>query len=156
MHMPKVGDKVPNFQAVDTEGVVISTEDLFGSIAVIYFYPKDDTPNCTKEACDFRDKMAEIDMRGVVVLGISPDSMKSHEMFADKYKLNFSLLTDESKEICKKFDVLKVTEVEGKKVECIERTTFIVDEKGTIRWMEKPVNVDNHIERVVKAIDELL
>ena len=146
--MLKVGDKAPNFKAIDSEGTSFSLEDILGSTTVLYFYPKDETPGCTQEACDFRDKIGELEMRGVLVIGVSPDSPKSHQKFIDKHDLNFPLLCDEKLEMCKKFGIVK----EDTK---IERSTFVIDEMGTIRWIEKPAKVEEHIKRVLRAIDEL-
>jgi thioredoxin-dependent peroxiredoxin len=153
--MLNVGNTIPLFEALDSDGNPITSDDLLGSFAVLYFYPKDDTPGCTKEACDFRDKMPQFDDIGVLLLGISPDSAKSHQLFSQKYGLNFSLLCDEHKELCRLFGVLKEKETNGQKYISVERTTFIVDEKGIICWLERPVNVEGHGQRVIKALEEL-
>ena len=153
--MLKVGDTIPDFEGMDSDGNPISFDDLLGSITVLYFYPKDDTPTCTKEACDFRDRLPELDDKGILLVGISPDGAKSHQLFAEKHTLDFALLCDETKELCSQFGVVKEIEKEGKMIPSIERTTFIVDEKGIIRWLERPVNVEGHVMRVIKALDEL-
>ncbi len=147
-----LGNNVPQFEKEDESGNIISTEDLLGSACVIYFYPKDDTPGCTKEACDFRDNIISLDAKGIVVLGISPDDAVSHRKFADKYSLNFSLIPDTDKTLCKAFGVLK-KKLDG--TESLERTTFIIDDKGIVRWIEQPVNVEGHVHRILKALDDL-
>ena len=146
--MLKVGDKTPEFQTVDSEGTPFTLEDLLGSTTVLYFYPKDETPGCTKEACDFRDKMADLERRGILIIGVSPDTLESHQKFIEKHELNFCLLSDPSLEMCGLFEVLS-------EKKAVVRTTFIIDEKGIIRWIEQPVTVENHTARVVKALDEL-
>lgn len=153
--MLQVGDKIPDFHTLDADGIAISSDDLLGSITVIYFYPKDDTPGCTKEACDFRDNMEELDSQGIIVLGVSCDTMESHQKFSEKHELNFPLLVDENKEICTKFGVIREKEINGKKAEYVERTTFIIDEKGIIRWIEQQVNVEHHIQRVLHELNIL-
>lgn len=142
-----VGDRIPHFKTKDNEGYDLTDEDLIGSPTVVYFYPKDDTPGCTKEACSFRDNMTQMDSLDTLVIGISPDNSDSHQNFIEKHSLNFTLLPDEKKELCKKFDVLKDNNV--------ERTTFVIDADGFIRWIERPVNLEGHIERVLKAIRAL-
>ncbi len=152
--MLKVGNKAPEFQAIDSEGTPFTLEDLLGSVTVLYFYPKDETVACTKEACDFRDKMAQLERRGILVIGVSPDTLDAHQKFIETHELNFCLLSDPNLEMCKKFFVVIGGEGKGK-AQSIERATFIIDEKGIIRWIEQPVTVENHITRVVRALDEL-
>lgn len=143
-----VGDLVPKFAAKDYEGELLTTDDLLGAPSVVYFYPKDDTPNCTKEACDFRDHMEDFEDIDVVVLGISPDGMVAHQKFMKKHDLNFTLLSDETLEVAKKFGVWE--EKTGK----IERTTFVLDSECIIRWVERPVQVEGHVKRVLNALKE--
>lgn len=147
MHKINVGDALPSFKALDQEGFEFETEDLFGNSVLLYFYPKDDTPGCTKEACAFRDHLETLEDYGVLVIGISPDGADSHNKFIEKYGLNFTLLCDEKMELCKKFDVLKDNKV--------VRTTFLADEDGIIQWIERPVNVEGHVERVIEAAKKL-
>lgn len=147
-----VGDAIPEFAAKDQEGFEITTEDLFGSPVVLYFYPKDDTPGCTKEACSFRDNMQRLEKFDVVVIGVSPDSDASHRDFIQKHSLNFSLLQDPNKEVCKKFDVIREDD-QGKIF--LERTTFFIDRDGIVQWLERPVAVDGHVDRVIAAIEKL-
>jgi thioredoxin-dependent peroxiredoxin len=150
-----VGDKMPIFKAKDSFGHTFSSDDLMGGPVVIYFYPKDDTPGCTKEACSFRDNLDNLDEYDAILVGISPDGSKSHESFIEKHDLNFTLLSDESLDVCRKFDVIRENNVDGKKVPSLERTTFVIDAQGTIRWIERPVAVDGHTERVIKALKEI-
>lgn len=144
-----IGDAIPAFKIKDMDAYELTDEDLIGSPLVLYFYPKDDTPSCTTEACDFRDKMERLDAMDVLVIGISPDNTESHEKFSTKHSLNFTLLGDENKEMCKRFDVLRGA---GGNV---ERTTFVIDSDGIIRWIERPVNVAGHVDRVIHAIQEI-
>lgn len=145
-----VGDAIPDFSAKDAEGEEVTSEDLLGTPAVIYFYPKDDTPGCTKEACGFRDNMHQLTHHDISVIGVSPDSSASHRKFIQKNSLNFTLLSDPNYELCKKFDVIQLNKELEK--ETLERSTFLVDRDGIIRWMERPVKVDGHVERVLAAL----
>ena len=142
----KVGDTIPPFQAKDQEGFNVSEEDLIGTTVVIYFYPQNETPGCTKEACSFRDSITTFDALATLVIGVSPDSVESNKKFIKHHKLEFSLLSDEQKEMSRRFGVL-----EGDK---IIRSTFLIDSRGIIRWIEKPVNIEGHAERVIEAIKE--
>lgn len=146
-----IGDYIPEFMAVDQEGFEITDEDLLGANVVLYFYPKDDTPSCTKQACGFRDTMEEIEDMDAVVIGVSADDETSHQKFTEKYGLNFTLLSDPKMEMARAFDVVR--EKDGRSV--IERTTFVIDSEGEIRWMERPVNVDGHSERVIEALEKI-
>lgn len=145
-----IGDAIPLFRTMDQEEEPITTEDLIGSPVIIYFYPKNDTPGCTKEACSFRDKINEFDSEDTLVIGISPDSSESHVDFMEKHGLNFTLIPDPKLEICKKFDVIR-----SQNPVKIERTTFLVDADGIVRWLERPVEVEGHVERVLKALRNL-
>lgn len=147
-----IGDKIPNFTSMDQEGNRIQAADLLGSPFVIYFYPMDDTPGCTKEACAFRDHQKSLQDLDCRVIGVSPDGVLSHKNFMEKHNLNFTLLCDEQHEMCKKFDVLR-TEENGSGIKPkLERTTFIIDAKGIIRWIERPVTVEGHVNRVIEAL----
>ncbi len=149
-----VGDKVPTFKAKDSSGHTFSSDDVMGGPVVIYFYPKDDTPKCTSEACSFRDNIDNFDEYDAILIGISPDSAQSHESFIEKNELNYTLLSDESLEVSRKFDVMKEKNVNGKIEIHLERSTFVIDSRGIIRWIERPVNVEGHTERVLKALHE--
>ncbi len=149
-----IGDDMPQFQVFDGERNLISSQDFLGTPVVIYFYPQDETPGCTKEACDFRDMMDELDARGVIVIGISPDSYDSHKRFTEKHELNFELLSDPKLEIAHLFGAI-CHKKSGTQELCIERATYLIDETGKIAWIEKPVKVDGHAMRVLKALDSL-
>ena len=149
----KVGNKVPAFTATDFEGLEITNEDLLGTPFVLYFYPKDDTPACTKEACSFRDTLEDFDELNIQILGVSPDSPESHAKFADKHDIDFPLLCDEKLELAKKFGVTEEKNIDGVNKTVLVRSTFIVDAEGVIRWIEKPVSVDGHVDRVLEAIE---
>lgn len=145
----EIGDKIPNFAIKDYEGIELESEDLIGSPFVLYFYPKDDTPGCTKEACSFRDNMDQFDDLGTTVIGVSADSAGSHAKFIQKHDLNFTLLCDENMELAKKFGAIKETG------HGILRSTFVVDAAGVIHWIEQPVSIDGHAERVLAAVKEI-
>lgn len=122
---------------------------------VLYFYPKDDTPGCTTEACDFRDNLKQIEIAGAVVLGISPDSVKSHEKFASKYELPFTLLSDEDHAVCEKYGVWVEKSMYGKKYWGVQRATFLIDKAGLITKVWPKVSVTKHVSEVVAEISSL-
>lgn len=140
-----IGDRIPDFCVKDEEGHEISNNDVTGCPLVIYFYPKDDTPGCTVEACSFRDNLSQLEVQDTLVLGVSADSVESHQKFIEKHALNFTLLADEDRKMSLTFGVLK-----GDK---IERTTFVVDPDGIISWIERPVSLEGHVERVLNAVN---
>lgn len=143
-----VGDEIPSFIIKDYEGFELHSEDLFGSPYVLYFYPKDGSKGCTTQACSFRDNMETFDGLDTLVIGVSPDSSKSHEDFIESHKLNFTLLCDDNKELARKFDVIRDNDA-------IERTTFVIDPQGIIQWIERPVNIEGHSQRVINAVKEM-
>lgn len=144
--------KATNFTLSDQEGKTHSLSDYKGKFVVLYFYPKDMTPGCTKEACDFRDNTQEFAKLNAVVLGISRDSLKSHQKFSEKYKLNFPILADEDKSVCKAYGVLKEKSMFGKKYMGIVRTTFLIDPDGNIIKKWDKVKVLGHNEEVLKEL----
>ncbi len=148
----KINDKAPSFTLLSTEGKEISLEDFRGKKVILYFYPKDDTPGCTKEACSFRDNLLRIKKKGAVVIGISADSLSSHEKFKRKYDLNFHLLSDENKNVLKAYGVWKKKTMMGKSYMGIERTTFIIDEGGKILMIFSKVKVEGHVDEVLKVL----
>ncbi|MBI3195324.1 MAG: thioredoxin-dependent thiol peroxidase [Ignavibacteriae bacterium] len=148
----KVGDKAPDFSLSDAFGNIVSLKNFKGKKLVLYFYPKDDTPGCTKESCLFRDNLARVKSKGAEIVGMSADSVKSHAKFAEKYELPFTLLSDESKEIINAYDVWQQKSFMGKKYMGIVRTTFIIDEKGTIAHIFENVKVANHTEEVLELL----
>lgn len=149
----KAGQKAPAFSLPNQDGHVVSLSQFKGKKVVLYFYPKDDTPGCTKESCAFRDGMDEIRESGAVVLGVSGDSVDSHKKFAKKFNLNFPLLSDERKTVLQAYGVWKEKSLYGRKFMGIERTTFIIDEQGTIDDIFQKVKVDGHLEEVLGELD---
>lgn len=149
----EAGHKAPAFSLPNQDGNVVSLSQFKGKKVVLYFYPKDDTPGCTKESCAFRDGMDEIRESGAVVLGISGDSVDSHKKFAKKFNLNFPLLSDERKTVLHAYGVWKEKSLYGRKFMGIERTTFIIDEQGNIDDIFQKVKVDGHLEEVLDELD---
>lgn len=147
-----IGNNIPSFSVKDHEGIEIDSEDLIGSPFILYFYPKDDTSACTQEACEFRDELESFESLDTLVIGVSPDDSASHLRFIKKNRINFTLICDENFDLARKFEVTKEKEVDGKKTLGIIRSTFFIDSSGVIRWMEKPVIVDGHIERTLAAV----
>jgi len=150
----KVGQKAPDFSVMDDSGRTVKLSDLKGKKVVLYFYPKDDTPGCTKEACNFRNGIDEIRKLGAVVLGVSADSAASHKKFKSKFDLNFPLLADTEKKIIEGYDVWKEKSMYGKKYMGIERTTYIIDKDGKISHIFPKVKVEDHYDEVLAALDE--
>jgi peroxiredoxin Q/BCP len=150
-----IGKKVPNFELPATGEQTIKLSALKGQKVVLYFYPKDSTPGCTQEGQDFRDQLAKFKRAGALVFGVSRDSLKSHERFKDKQQFNFDLLSDEKEELCNLFDVIKEKNMYGKKVMGIERSTFLIDEKGVLQKEWRKVKVPGHVEEVLLAVKAL-
>ncbi|MEK7819255.1 MAG: thioredoxin-dependent thiol peroxidase [Bacteroidota bacterium] len=150
--MIKIGSKAPSFNLIASDGKKYSLKDFSGKKIVLYFYPKDDTSGCTKEACDFRDNIDSFKKENTIVLGISADGIDKHNKFIKKYDLNFLLLSDEMKNILKKYNVWKEKSMYGRKYFGIERTTFIINEKGIIKNIFNKVKVDGHVEEVLNQI----
>jgi len=151
----KVGDKAPDFSLPDQSGKLRSLKDFKGKKLVLYFYPRDNTSGCTKEACGFQDNLTRLGREGVEVVGVSADSVQSHEKFADKYDLRFPLLSDENKEAIKAYNVWKKKKMAGKEYMGIERTTYIIDEKGKIAHIFPKVKVNGHVDEVTQVLDQL-
>ena len=149
----KVGQKAPDFTLNDDAGNKVKLGDLKGKKVVLYFYPKDDTPGCTKEACAFRDGISQIKKKGAVVLGVSADSVESHKKFKDKFSLNFPLLADPDRKAIEDYDTWKEKSMYGKKYMGIERTTYVIDEDGKISHIFPKVKVDEHYDEVLQALD---
>ncbi len=146
------GQTAPAFRAPTDMGKEIALSDYRGKKVVLYFYPKDDTPGCTTEACSFRDGFSEIQKKGAVVLGVSVDSVESHQKFKNKFHLNFPLLSDVDKEIVQKYGVWKEKSMYGRTYMGIERTTFIIDEKGKITKIFPKVSVGEHLKEVLAVL----
>ena len=149
--MPRlsVGSKAPEFSLPDGNGGTVSLKQFIGKTVILYFYPKDNTSGCTKEACDFRDNIAVISKKGAVVVGVSADSVSSHKKFADKFGLQFPLASDEKKELVKKYGVWKEKSMYGRKYLGIERTTFVIDGRGIITHIFPKVKVAGHVEELL-------
>ena len=150
----KVGQKAPDFTTTDDNGQTVRLSDFKDKKVVLYFYPKDDTPGCTKEACAFRDGISEIRSRGAVVLGVSADSVDSHKKFKNKYELNFPLLSDTDKNIVEAYGTWKEKSMYGKTYMGIERTTFLIDKQGKIVRIFPKVKVDEHYDEVLQALED--
>lgn len=150
--MLNIGGKAPDFSLSDDEGKKVSLKDLKGKKIILYFYPKDDTSGCTAEACSFRDNIKVIEKNNAVVIGVSKDNVKSHQKFKKKFQLPFTLLSDENLDMLKKYGVWKEKSMYGKKYMGIERTTFIIDEKGNIKEIFNKVKVDGHTEEVLQKL----
>lgn len=149
------GKKVPAFSLPATGDRDISLADCKGKNLVLYFYPKDSTPGCTTEGQDFRDRIHTFRRRNTTILGVSRDSLKSHENFKTKQKFPFDLLSDSDEKLCKMFDVIREKNMYGRKVMGIERSTFLIDDKGVLRREWRKVKVAGHVEEVLEAIKEL-
>jgi len=150
--MVETGKPAPDFTLTDQHGKKVTLSKLKGSPVVLYFYPKDDTSGCTKEACAFRDSHAEYEKAGAKVLGVSPDSAESHTKFIRKYELPFTLLADTETKVCESFGVWKEKSMYGRKYMGVERTTFVIDAKGIVRQIFPKVKVDGHSEQVLEAV----
>jgi thioredoxin-dependent peroxiredoxin len=144
-----VGDKAPQISAVDQQGKTFDLSAQRGSKVVIYFYPKDDTPGCTAEACNLRDNYSDLLAKGYKVVGVSPDDLKSHAKFADKYELPFPLLPDPEKKIILDYGVWGPKKFMGKSYEGVLRTTFVVDEEGIIERIIDKVETKNHTQQIL-------
>lgn len=153
---PKAGNKAPAFAAAGSNGKTVRLSDFKGRIVVLYYYPRDNTPGCTKEACGFRDAHAKLERAGVVVLGVSPDSVASHEKFISRFDLPFILLADEDQSLCRKYGVWQEKNMYGKKSMGVARTTFVIDAEGRIAHVFKRVKPEGHEEEVLAWIKENL
>ena len=149
----QVSDKAPDFTLPDQDGKTVSLKSLKGKQLVLYFYPKDDTPGCTKEACGFRDSLKAIEKINTVVLGVSMDNAASHHKFIKKYSLPFPLLCDEDGTVSKAYGVYKLKNMYGKTYWGIERSTFIIDETGKLKAIFRKVKVDGHVDEVQAALN---
>jgi thioredoxin-dependent peroxiredoxin len=150
----KEGQKAPDFVLPSSDGRDIALADLRGKPVVLYFYPKDDTPGCTREACAFRDDYARL-KKQAVLLGVSPDSVESHERFRDKYKLPFPLLADDDKKVAKKYGAFGEKVLYGRKIVGMIRSTFVIDGEGIVRKVFPRVRVEGHAEKIAEALKQL-
>jgi len=148
----KTGDKAPDFEVNDSDGKIVHLKDFKGKKVVLYFYPKDDTPGCTKEACDFRDNISQLKSFNVEVLGVSNDDKESHKKFAGKYNLPFRLLADVDKKISKDYGVYELKNFAGKSYYGIIRSTFLINENGKIQKTFYKVNPEEHIKEIMQEL----
>jgi thioredoxin-dependent peroxiredoxin len=153
--MPAENEAAPDFTLADQDGKLVTLSALRGTPVVLYFYPRDDTPGCTTEACAFRDARAAYEAAGARVIGVSPDDVKSHRKFADKHGLSFTLLADPAHAVCEAYGVWKEKTMYGKKSMGVVRTTFLIDRDGVIRRIFPRVRVDGHAAAVLDAIRAL-
>lgn len=149
----QIGQPAPEFTLPNDEGQLVSLADYRGQKVVLYFYPEDDTPGCTKEACSFRDGLGALQQRHAVVLGVSADTVEAHVKFKQKFHLNFPLLSDVDKTVCNAYGVWKLKSMFGRKFLDIERTTFIIDGNGKLVKILPKVNVDEHYAEVLAALE---
>ena len=151
--MPKEGTVAPNFAAKDANGETVRLKDLRGQKVVLYFYPKDDTPGCTKEACSFRDAFADFKRRDIRVLGVSTDGEASHKKFVAKYKLPFTLLSDPDHSIAEAYGVYGEKKFMGRTYMGVKRITFLIDEKGKVKKVFEKVKPEDHARDVLEAFN---
>ena len=153
--MPQVGKKAPAFDLPAAPGGRVKLSSLKGKKVVLYFYPKDDTPGCTTEACNFRDQHARLQSADTVILGISPDSVASHEKFAAKFELPFTLLSDPDHAVCEKYGVWVEKNMYGRKSMGVQRATLLIDREGKIAAVWPKVKVEGHVDEVAAKVAEL-
>ncbi|MCH2113899.1 MAG: thioredoxin-dependent thiol peroxidase [Pirellulales bacterium] len=151
----EVGGKAPAFTLLADDATKVRLADLQGTPVVLYFYPRDDTPGCTREACAFRDQKTALKKLGAQVFGVSPDDVASHAKFRDKYKLNFRLLADPDQKVAKKYGAWREKNMYGKKSMGIQRSTYLIDAKGKVARIWKRVRVDGHDEQVLEGLADL-
>jgi peroxiredoxin Q/BCP len=149
----KVGDKAPDFEGINQDGKKVSLKDFAGKKLILYFYPKDNTPGCTAESCNLNDNYNDWLDKGFEVLGVSPDSVKSHQNFKNKYNLKFDLIADTEKEILQKYGAWGEKNMYGKKYMGVLRTTFIIDENGVIKEIFEKVKTKDHTNQIIKSLN---
>ena len=150
--MLKIGSTAPDFRLTDTDGNTVTLSGLRGKKVVLYFYPKDDTPGCTKEACNFTSHRRKFEKKNVVILGVSPDDQKSHQKFTQKYDLSFPLLSDPDHKVAQSYGAWGKKKLYGREYDGILRSTFIIDEHGKIAHVFEKVKVDAHAEDVLEIL----
>tara|TARA_R110002167_G_scaffold240296_1_gene445521 strand:+ start:249 stop:722 length:474 start_codon:yes stop_codon:yes gene_type:complete len=151
----EAGAKAPAFTLKDDAGNKVKLADLKGKPVVLYFYPRDDTPGCTKEACNFRDQYSELEKLGVALYGVSPDDAESHAQFREKYSLPFPLLVDANHAVSEKYGAWREKNMYGKKSMGIQRSTYLIDAEGKVAKVWKRVKVDGHDSKVIEAVKSL-
>ncbi len=150
----KIGDKAPDFTLPSDENRTVSLKDFRGKKVILYFYPKDNTPGCTKEACDFRDSEMHFKAKNTEIIGISKDSAEKHSQFKNKYTLPFTLLSDINGDVCEAYGILNKKSLFGNTFLGIERSTFLIDENGIIQGIWRKVKVKEHIQKVLHELDQ--
>jgi peroxiredoxin Q/BCP len=150
--MVEEGKKAPSFSLKNQEGKVVKLSDYKGKNVILYFYPKDNTSGCTQQACNFRDELPKFQELDAVILGVSPDSVELHKKFAEKFKLPFTLLSDENKEVLEKYEVWKEKSMYGRKYMGVERATFVIDGDGKVKKIFRKVKVANHNNELIEAL----
>jgi len=153
--MLQLGKRAPSFNLESDSGDKVSLASLRGKRVVLYFYPKDDTPGCTQESCDFRDNISRVEAHGAVVLGVSKDTVSAHQKFIAKYALSFPLLSDPEHSMLEKYGVWKEKKLYGRAYMGVERTTLILDETGKIVHIFSKVKVTGHVEEVISVLDSM-
>lgn len=151
----KVGDKAPDFQLQSDLNKTVSLNDFKGKKVILYFYPKDNTPGCTREACDFRDGINLFNQENAEILGISKDNPTKHQKFKEKYSLPFTLLADENGDVCEAYGVINKKSLFGRSFLGIQRSTFLIDEEGMIRAIWRKVKVNGHSEQVLNELNNI-
>lgn len=147
-----IGDKAPEFKAINQDGNTIALTDFIGKRVILYFYPKDNTPGCTAEACNLNDNYEELTSKGIEVIGVSPDGIDSHQKFTAKYNLAFNLIADTEKEIIEKYGVWGEKNLYGKKSMGLLRTTFVIDVNGNIELVIKKVKTKEHTTQILEKL----
>lgn len=153
MNKIQVGDKAPNFSSVNENNESIQLSDFKGKKVILFFYPKDDSPGCTKEACSLRDKYKTFDKNGYVILGISPDTAKKHKKFIDKYEFQYSLVADPEKEIINSFGLWGPKKFMGREITGVYRTTLVIDEQGTVSHIIDKVKTKEHADQLINLLE---
>lgn len=148
-----IGSKAPDFSLLSDEGQLVNLTDLRGKKFILYFYPKDNTPGCTQESCDFRDHFSDFKQRGIEIIGISKDNARNHTRFKEKYALPFTLLVDANADVCEAYGVINKKSLFGKTFLGIQRSTFYIDEQGIIRAIWRKVRVKDHVKEILNEIE---
>ncbi|MEX2030241.1 MAG: thioredoxin-dependent thiol peroxidase [Anaerolineales bacterium] len=154
MPIPRPGSRAPDFEMLDHEGKPVRLSQFLGKTVVLYFYPKDDTPGCTREACSFRDDTARYRKEGAVILGVSPDPPQSHSRFREKFHLTFPLLADEDHKVSRAYGVWGKKKFIGREYMGLKRTTFIVDPQGKVRRVFEGVRTEGHSQEVLNSLQD--
>jgi peroxiredoxin Q/BCP len=150
----KIGDKAPEFKGKDQDGKLVSLKDFKGKKLILYFYPQDNTPTCTNEACNLRDNFSALKKKGFAIIGVSPDDEKKHKKFIDKFSLPFLLIADTERDIIEAYDVWGTKKFMGRIYDGLVRTTFVISEKGIIEQIITKVDSKNHTEQILEGVED--